>query len=255
MSFLSGLQAVGSWLGGKSVGSQLARTAILAYAVNRMTASVNADNQSSAATESNNPDYGARLQVDPDPEHKIPIVYGMTHLGGIITDAQASNSNQVITYAVTIAEKTGIKLSDSVQSTFTFNDVYMNDQRIVFKADGITVDYTTDRDGNIDYSAQDLIKVYCFVGDSTSPVVPSGYTNNSLQNAYAVMPGWDLTYMMNDLIFALVRVTYNKDKGITNIPNMKFQITNSMTKPGDCLYDYMTNTRYGAGIPSTEINT
>lgn len=255
MSFLDGLQSVGSWLGGKSIGSQLARTAILAYAVNRMTASVNADNQTSAAANSNAPDYGVRLQVSPDPEHKIPIIYGMAHLGGIITDAQASNANQVITYAVTIAEKTGTKLSTGTASTFTFNDVFMNDQRIVFKADGITVNYTTDRDGNIDYSAQDLIKVYCYAGNSNTPVVPSGYTNGSLQNAYAVMPNWDSTYMMNDLIFALVKVTYNKDKGITNIPNMRFQITNSMTKPGDCLYDYMTNTRYGAGIPSTEIYT
>jgi hypothetical protein len=41
----------------------------------------------------------------------------------------------------------------------------------------------------------------------------------------------------------------NKDKGITGLPNMRFHVTNSMTLPGDCLLDYMTSTRYGAGIP------
>jgi hypothetical protein len=30
---------------------------------------------------------------------------------------------------------------------------------------------------------------------------------------------------------------------------------NTMTLPGDVLYDYMTNTRYGAGIPEAEIKT
>jgi hypothetical protein len=28
-----------------------------------------------------------------------------------------------------------------------------------------------------------------------------------------------------------------------------------MNKPGDVLYDYMTNERYGAGIPAAEIKT
>jgi hypothetical protein len=27
-----------------------------------------------------------------------------------------------------------------------------------------------------------------------------------------------------------------------------------MTLPGDCVFDYMTNTRYGAGIPKEEID-
>jgi hypothetical protein len=36
---------------------------------------------------------------------------------------------------------------------------------------------------------------------------------------------------------------------------MRFKIQNSMTLPGDCIYDYMTNTRYGAGIDPAEINS
>jgi 1-deoxy-D-xylulose 5-phosphate reductoisomerase len=58
---------------------------------------------------------------------------------------------------------------------------------------------------------------------------------------------------MNNLVFAIVEVTYNKTKNVTSLPNMSFAIQNSMTMPGDCLWDYMTNTRYGAGIPASEI--
>jgi hypothetical protein len=58
---------------------------------------------------------------------------------------------------------------------------------------------------------------------------------------------------MNNLIFAVVEVNYSLDKGITNLPNMTFTITNSMSQPGDVIYDYMRNTRYGAAIPVEEI--
>ena len=36
--------------------------------------------------------------------------------------------------------------------------------------------------------------------------------------------------------------------------SVKFHVTNSMTQPGDCIYDYMTNEMYGAGIDPAEIS-
>jgi hypothetical protein len=60
---------------------------------------------------------------------------------------------------------------------------------------------------------------------------------------------------MGDLVFAVVEVNFNRDKNITQAPqSMKFHISNTMNQPGDCLYDYMTNTRYGAGIDAGAIN-
>jgi hypothetical protein len=58
---------------------------------------------------------------------------------------------------------------------------------------------------------------------------------------------------MTNLCFALIRIDYNREKNVTGLGDIKFVIENSMTKPGDCLYDYMTNTRYGAGISAEEI--
>ena len=60
---------------------------------------------------------------------------------------------------------------------------------------------------------------------------------------------------MSDLVFAVIEITYNSSNGVTKAPSsVEFHVSNSMTMPGDCIYDYMTNTRYGAGIPVTEIS-
>jgi hypothetical protein len=58
---------------------------------------------------------------------------------------------------------------------------------------------------------------------------------------------------MDKLAFALVRVEYNKEKSVTSLGEIEFKMNNTMFEPGDCVYDYMTNTRYGAGIPESEI--
>lgn len=248
-----------SFLGGNGLGSTLARTALMGVVLNQLSKSVNKDNTPAAAASANEVDKGARLSVEPDTEHKIPIVYGTAILGGIITDAQISNSNTRMTYVITISEQTGQLISDNSYSVITFDDIYIDDKRCVFYTDGLTVNFTVDKDGFTDYSMDNLVKIYCFSGASNNPVRPNhpsaGYSTSALGTAYSVVPTWTSAQAMNDLIFAVVEVNYNRDRGVTAIPTMKFKLTNSMTQPGDCLYDYMTNTRYGAGIDPTEIST
>lgn len=246
-------KSAAGWLGGNSIGAGLAKTALLGYAMNQMSKNVNKQNSLPQTTTTPEPDRGVRLQVNPDTQHKIPVVYGSAYLGGIITDAEIANNNTTMYYAITVCERTGTKLSDSNPSSFVFEDIYWNDQRIVFNSDGITAAYTVDRDSNVDYSIAGLVKVYCYAGSSSEPVVPDNYTNTSLLPADQIMPSWTTAHEMNDLIFVIVRVDYNKEKNVTSIPELKFHISNDMNQPGDCLYDYMTNTRYGAGIDPTEI--
>lgn len=251
MSFLDDIvsagRSVAGFLGGSGIGSTLARTALLGYTLNQVNRSINRQNNQ------NTVDKGVRLQVDPDPEAKIPVIYGTTFVNGIITDAELTNSNRTMYFCITLSEKTGTKLSDSAASVFTFKDIYWNDERVVFKTDGITVDYTVDRNGTVNSDYSGLIKVYCYNNGSANPVVPQGYTNASLSAATSVFPNWTVNHTMSDLVFAIVQIEYNKEKNITGLPKMDFQISNSMTLPGDCLYDYMTNTRYGAGIDPAEI--
>jgi hypothetical protein len=58
---------------------------------------------------------------------------------------------------------------------------------------------------------------------------------------------------MSDLVFALIKTTYNPEKNINSLGNWEFKLSNTMSQPGDVLFDYMTNTRYGAGINEQEI--
>lgn len=241
------------WLTGSSLGSNLAKTALLGFGLNQLTKSVNKGNDATT-TQAQAADPGVRLQVKPDANQKIPVLYGSAYFGGIITDAYLTADNKTMYYVLTLSEKTGAKASDSLDSIFTFNDVYVNDQRIVFQSDGVTAAYSVDRDGNIDYSVKDLVRVYCFDGSSINGTSVEDYPyQGAFQNAYDIMPNWTSDHMMNDLVFAIVRIDYSKEKNLTSVPTLTFHVTNSMTLPGDCLYDYMTNTRYGAGIAPEEI--
>jgi hypothetical protein len=73
------------------------------------------------------------------------------------------------------------------------------------------------------------------------------------QNAWDVVPNWTSFHVMNQLIFAIITVTYNSNNGSTGVPRPLFHIINSMSQPGDVLYDYATNTVYGAGIDPEDI--
>jgi hypothetical protein len=255
MSFLSGLLNVGKsvlgFFSGNSIGSTLARAALAGYALNKLTKSIAKDNK---AETTENIDKGVRLQIPPASSNKVPVLYGTAHFGGVITDAELSSDNQSMFYCMTLAEKTGNVRSTSSSSSYTFKDVYWNDQRCVFRSDGITVDYTVDRTGAFDRSASGLIQVYCYAGGSSNGVIPQNYTG-STPNAYNVMPSWTANDRMTDLTFAVVKITYNRDKGITGLGNFTFEVENSMKDPGDVLYDLFTNNLYGAGISPSLVDT
>lgn len=257
MSFLDTLVNVGKAVAGfvksDSLGANLAKTALLGLAANRMSRNVNRENQRPQTSRENTPDPGVRLQVQPNPEHKIPVVYGTAYMGGIITDAELADANQTLYIVFTLCERTGVKLSDNIQSVISFGRVLINDQRVVWNADGITVAYTVDRGGNVDRSLAGLVQMRFYNNGSANNVPPGTETLSSTVTADNYVPSWTADHDMTNLAFVVVRMTYNRDKGITTIPNIRVQITNTMTQPGDVLLDYMTNTRYGAGIPAGEI--
>jgi hypothetical protein len=257
MSFLDDIVDVGSsvWsaITGPGVGAGIARAGALGYMLKEVTASINKDNQKPEAATTNKPDPGVREQVDPDTNHAIPVVYGTAVLGGIVTDAVLSPDNKTMWYCITICEKTGNLLSGT-PSTITFEHIYWDQNEILFQSDGITAASFRSEDEVVSTNPANLVKIYCFSGGSTSPVAPLGFPDGGLANAYALFPNWTSNHTMNNLVFALIRVEYDKEKGITGIGNIEFKMKNSMTDPGDVINDYLTNSRYGAGIAAEEIN-
>jgi hypothetical protein len=248
-----------NWITGSSLGAKLARTAATAFALNRVTASINRENEAvrSAETSTTNEevDNGTRVTINPNPEASIPVFYGAAVTGGITTDAYLSSDNLTMTVVYVLSEKTGTIFSNGLDSEFQFVGVDINDNFLRFKADGITVNDALSPSGEVYTNLDGLIEIYFYDGNSESPRAPLGYESSSggLPFAYEIIDDWDSTYMMENLVFAVCKVTYNAEKKLTGLPDFKFLINNSMFKVGDVLYDYMTNDIYGGSIPEEEI--
>lgn len=244
--FFSG---VWGWVTGSSISSSLAKTALIGYASKLLSGST-----SPTSTGSNEiVDKGVRLQLDPNTDNKIPVLYGEAYFGGYITDAQLSSDYKKMTYCLTLAELTSSKLSDGQPSTYTFEGAYINNNKIVFKADGVTVDYTLDSSGNQDISMRDLVKVYFYCNQTG--VQPQG-SSGTTPSPWTVMPGWtQTTHPMQYLMYAIVEITYNRDAGVSGLPTFTFHAKNNMTLVGDVLFDYMSDPDFGAQLPTSEIDT
>lgn len=252
MSFIDkvvgfGKQALG-FISGDSIGGTLARTALLGYALNRVAKSIAKANQPK--------DMGNQLTVEPDTEYSVPVLYGTGYVEGKITDAILADNNRDMWVCMTLCEVTG-NLIDGTASEISFEELYIDGMRIGFRADGYTVSDIWDDSGNNSTQWDGLIEVYPFNNGSANP---TGFTTESASNtanAYDLMPNWSSTDTMDELVFCIIKYRYNSTQQakLTSIgSSVKFKLSNSMTLPGDCLNDYMQNTRYGAGIPAAEID-
>jgi hypothetical protein len=251
MSLFSGLlnigKSVSNFFKGNSLGATLAKTAASALALRAVTSSINRQNKPNER-----PDPGVRLQLNPNVDNRIPVVYGKTIFGGDLIDAYMSTNKKTMWFVLVLSEMTGTKINGE-PSVIRFRRIFLDGLELKLKSDGITADRLQDSEGNTDDSIDGLIKIYCYSGNSSKPVVPVGFTNASLQDARNVIPNWDSTKAMNELVFAIVEITYNKEKRITNLGEFRFELENTIALPGDVLFDYMTNPRYGAGIPAGDI--
>ena len=255
MSWLSSLIDIGktavSWFTGDSITAGLARSALTSYSLNQVNKSINRQNQRSQPPPK--PDPGVRIQLDPNPNSKIPVIYGRAAVGGLVTDAHLFNNNASMYFCLTICEQTGaLDLGTGAISDIAFKDIYRNNQRLIFETAGPNAGYlvksAVDETGAVDTNVAGLIQVFCYSGGSQYPVLPQGYTNGTTYDAYNIMPNWTNSHTMDNLIFAIIRIDYNREKDMTALGDFTFVMQNNMTLAGDCLYDYMTNDRYGAGI-------
>lgn len=248
--------------------SALTQSAITAYTVDRVNNTVKKTNptvientvttaQTGAAQEPEVKEKRAEIELVAATDNPVPLVYGETHVAGVLTDAYLSNDGCVMWFAVAICETTG-NLIDGTPSEITIEDIYWDDQKVTVQTDGNTVAALWDgRPGNwtenTDISGQ--VRIYLYNNGSESP------TNIRTQgiaaqhgNAYELFPTWTSNHMMSNMAFALFRVDYNSTKNVTGPKNVSFRVKNTMSKPGDVMLDYLTNNIYGAGISLSEVN-
>jgi len=235
------------WFSGDSLGANLAKTAILGYTSRLLTASISDDEEINA----NVVDPGSRIQLDPDTDNSIPILYGQAYFGGFISDVEVTTDYKTMRYVLTLAELTGNHIDGVTPTSYTFKDIYLDRNKVEFKADGITVDHTIDNNGNIDPSMNGLVKVYFY---ATNPTQPEGHVGTTPASD-TIMSNWTPgTHPMTGLMYAIIEVTYDRAKNVTGLPTAEFHLDTDLTLPGDVLNDYMTNTVYGAGIDASAID-
>lgn len=197
-------------------------------------------------------DSGTRIQFAPGTSNKIPVVYGSVWQRGIITDARLSNENRTMTYVLVLSEKTQT-------GTFSIGDIYWNDQRLIFNTTAGSehiVASSIDGANNTDTQLADLVRVRVYSGSvaAADQIFPPQSSGNTAL-ARTTLGESDSNYQLNGLVFAVVQIDYNSEKGTTGLPQLAFQVNNTLKNPGDVWQDYMTSSRYGAGYDVGQINT
>ena len=195
----------------------------------------------------------ASVTLNPSVENKIPVLYGRGLSKGTVVDAALDADGQSIWISYVISEKTG-NMIDGTPSEIKLKRVFADGYNINFDADGVTAVNRRDTYGNTDSSINGLIKVYFYNNGSENQSFPTGYTGTAV-NAYDVFPGWSGGHSYWNMVFAIVKVTYSQENDLNYLPDFTFDVENSMTQPGDVLFDYLTNTTYGAGVPESEVRT
>ena len=208
---------------------------------------------------------GGRVQLPPQTNNSIPIVYGSAYVNGIITDARLvstnNKTNNVMYYCIVLSE------TANTNATYTINNIYWNDVKLVFETStgnrhkvlkGVkSVDSTDDyEDTNFRDGSTNFVQIRVYAGGTTSTrqIFPQ---TDTAENAYSFWPDnlWTSQHQMEGLVFAIVRLEYSQEKGFTGLPNITFNLSNSVSNPADVWYDYMTSKRYGAGIDAADIDT
>jgi hypothetical protein len=203
------------------------------------------------------PNAGARVQLPPATDNKIPVVYGSAFVSGPITDAKISSDNKTMWYVVALAEHTDTTAGSGY--TYDLSNIYYDGKKVNFGANGIvnSLENTSTNPAEIDTKVADKINIWLFTNGSSSGVNTGGQTAIQLlqDSAIPATNRWSSTDVMSNCAFAIVKVQYDTEAGTTSLGALMCKITNSINKPGAAIKDYMLNARYGCAIPLSRIDT
>lgn len=193
-------------------------------------------------------DPGVKIQLPPATDNKIPVMYGRNFTGAIITDAGISNQNDTMTYVLVLSEKT-----DS--GTYTINDIYRDDTRLVFGsgATGHIVQSVVDTNSTSSTNVSGKLRCRVYAGGtaSSNQIFP---TTNKVA-ATTLLPTIDSTTNYSGLVYAVFDIDYDQENNLMGLGAITFDITNSLSEPSNVILDYAQNNRYGAGISSDDLDT
>ena len=223
----------------------------ISYAISSIFAPDEPDAQAPAKAE------GVQARVSSNPRNKLPVVYGKARVAGQTVFADISSDNQKMAYIIALTE-------GEVEA---ITDVYWEDKKLTMS----TLD-TTPRQptGAVDYDGVN----HDFLNSSLKiSVHPAGGRCSAMESFSTRWNSDAANRTLPDMAYAFVELTYSRDEGVTGLPSRLYFLINGRTvdvlntstkvmasssvhssNPVDCLIDYLTNTRYGASIPLSNID-
>ena len=234
--------------------------AAIAMAINMVVATIiskaffNANQPDIGGGAGSSPNPGNRQQIPPATDNKLPVVYGSAYVGGTVTDLSISSNNQELYYVISICEVTNTNAGQTADS-ISFGNIYFGGKLVQFQGNGYTVASLLDESTGVqDTTVNGKIQIFLYRNGSNSPV-------NSSQSAISVMQTagltytWDNSKLMTNCAFAILHLSYSQSANIRGLEQTKFQVINPRNNTGDCITDYLVNTRYGCAIPPTQLDT
>jgi hypothetical protein len=150
--------------------------------------------------------------------------------------------------------------------TITFDELYYDGKLVSLSGAQVTSLSTNTAGGaEVDTKINGNLFMYLFPNGSSSGTNTGGQTAIQIMSDAAIPSDqrWNQgiytasgqSAAMTNTAFVIVKVIYNSDAGTTALGAVTAKITNSRTKPGDCIKDYLLNDRYGCAVPLAGINT
>lgn len=197
-------------------------------------------------------DTGARIQLPPATDNKLPIIYGTSFVSPTVVDAFISTDQTTMWYVLALSETTDT-------GSFSLDQVLYNNQICMFDVGDPTMVgalRTNATPTQYDYKIAGNMFVYLFSDGSYSGVNTSLSAIEILSDpAIPEASRWTTTDTMTDTVFIIVKLIYNQDAGTTSLGQVTVKLANTNNVPGTVMLDYMTNTRYGCALPLAKIDT
>jgi hypothetical protein len=258
--------AVGTVIAGAVLGAAASGTflyGVIAFGVNMVVSAViskvfapNLPNQQ------DQPNPGNPTTLPAAGDNKLPVVYGTSYVGGIITDLSITSDNQNLYYCISLCEVTNTE-TGGTPDVLNFGKVYYGGKLCIFSTvageeykvlklrDESIYDPGTGA-GQEDVSGN--INIYLY-RNGVSSQTNSGFNATQIMQSTGLIYKWDSNQQMTNCAFAIVNIKYNASRNITQLQQLRVQVINPRSAPGDCFLDYLTSTRYGAAIPLAQIDT
>jgi len=188
-------------------------------------------------------DPGVTIQLPPSTDNKLPVLYGNAFTSGPIFDAAISNQNQTMTYCIALSEETQT-------GTFSCSQIFMADDELIFSGNTVTSHRNPNQSTSTNYNGKIRVNIYQGGSAASNCIFP---TSGGVA-ATTIVPHWGVNHTANNMVFAVVQMDYDAENGLAGLSPFTFKMKNSLSNPGDVLYDYATSTRYGAGISASDLD-